>query len=41
MEAKGIIYLVVALLTYAFTHIFDKMGMNAGVDPSVYSFLLI
>jgi len=41
MEIKGIMYLSIALLTFSFTHISDKIGMNKGVDPSVFSFFRI
>lgn len=41
MNVKGIIYLGIALLTFAFTHITDKIGINSGVDPSVFSFFRI
>ena len=41
MDTKGIFYLGVALLTFAFTHITDKFGINSGVDPSVFSFFKI
>lgn len=41
MNIKGIIYLGIALLTYAFTHIIDKIGINSGVSPGVFSFFSI
>ena len=41
MNAKGIIYLSIALLTFAFTHITDKIGIDSGVDPAVFSFFRI
>lgn len=41
MNIKGIIYLGIALLTFAFTHLTDKIGINSGVAPSVFSFFSI
>ncbi len=41
MELKGIIYLSIALLTFGFTHITDKIGISKGVDSSVFSFFRI
>jgi len=38
MNRKGIIYLAIASLTFAFT---DKAGINSGVDPAVFSFFRI
>lgn len=41
MGPKGIFYLTVALLTFAFTHITDKIGISKGVKPPVFSFFRI
>lgn len=41
MDPKGILYLGVALLTFAFIHISDKLGIEAGVDPTVFTFFRI
>ncbi|MFH1291918.1 MAG: DMT family transporter [bacterium] len=39
--SKGIFYLIIALFTYGFTHITDKLGIEAGVDPAVFTFFRI
>lgn len=41
METRGILYLSIALITFAFTHITDKIGISHGVDPSVFSFFSV
>lgn len=41
MEIRGIFYLGLALLTFAFSHITDKLGMESGVDPTVFTFFRI
>ena len=41
MNLKGILYLCIALLTYAFTQIVEKIGVTKGVDSSVFSFFSI
>jgi len=37
MTKKGTTYLVIALLINGFTHIFDKLGINNGVNPTIFS----
>lgn len=41
MGPRGIFYLTVALLTFGFTHITDKIGISKGVKPPVFSFFRI
>ncbi len=38
MTLKGTFYLTIALLIYGFTHITDKIGINNGVNPTIFSF---
>lgn len=38
---QGIFWLGVCLLSFAFTHVFQKMGINSGVEPSTLSFFSV
>jgi len=40
-HSKGIFYLVISLLTFAFSHIIQKLGVQSGVDPSIFSFFTV
>ena len=37
MSLRGFIVLSIAVLTHGFAHIFDKLGIDAGVDPGVFT----
>lgn len=41
MSPKGLFYLIIASLTFGFTFITDKIGIDSGVDPGVFSFVRI
>ena len=41
MHPKGIFYLGIALITYAFTHVSDKLGVASGVEPATFTFFQI
>ncbi len=41
METKSIVYLSIAPVTYAFTHIIDKLGIQRGIEPGVFAFFRI
>ena len=36
-KLKGIIYLTVAVLSFGFVHVIDKIGLNAGVEPGIFA----
>ena len=39
MSSKALVYLVCSILTFGLVHVTDKIGINRGVDPFIFSFV--